>query len=63
MSKRKLRTYDKAFKLNAVNYYLASGQSYEQVSEGLGIPVGTLEEIRVKSSHLTLKRSGSSRHI
>lgn len=42
MSKRKLRTYDKAFKLNAINHYLASGQSYEEVSEGLGIPIGTL---------------------
>lgn len=42
MSHRKLRTYDKEFKLNAVNLYQASGRSYKQVAQELGIPLGTL---------------------
>lgn len=42
MSQRKIRTYDKEFKLNAVTLFLKSGDSYKQVSEGLGIPHATL---------------------
>ena len=42
MSRKKPRTYDKEFKLNAINLYLSSGRRYEQVSDELGIPVGTL---------------------
>lgn len=42
MSQRKKRIYDKDFKLNAVKLYLTSGRLYGQVSEELGIPVGTL---------------------
>ncbi len=42
MSKRKMRNYDKEFKLNAINLYLHSGRSYQQVSDELGIPAATL---------------------
>jgi transposase-like protein len=42
MSQRKLRTYDKEFKLNAIKLYLESGRSYKQISNELGIPNGTL---------------------
>ncbi|MCX6013517.1 MAG: transposase [Chloroflexi bacterium] len=42
MSQRKLRVYDKEFKLNAVKLYLNSGMSYKHISEELGIPVATL---------------------
>ena len=42
MSRKKPRTYDKEFKLNAINLYLSSGRAYEQVSDEVGIPVGTL---------------------
>lgn len=42
MVKRKFRTYDKEFKLNAINLYLSSNRSYKQVSEELGLPSGTL---------------------
>jgi transposase-like protein len=42
MSQRKARAYDKEFKLNAVKLYLTSGKPYEEVSNKLGIPVGTL---------------------
>lgn len=42
MNKRKFRKYDKEFKINAVNLYLKSGRSYEQVAEELGIPGATL---------------------
>jgi transposase len=42
MSERKLRTYDKEFKLNAVNLYLSSGRTYKHVSEALGVPTATL---------------------
>jgi transposase-like protein len=42
MSKRKLRTYDKEFKLNAVKLYQASERSYKQVADELGIPQATL---------------------
>lgn len=42
MSHRKMRSYDKEFKLNAVKLYIESGQSFKQVSEELGIPSATL---------------------
>lgn len=42
MNKRKLRTYDKEFKLNAVKLYQASERSYKQVADELGIPQATL---------------------
>jgi transposase len=42
MNQRTVRVYDREFKLNAINLYLTSGRSYEQVSDELGIPVGTL---------------------
>jgi transposase-like protein len=43
MSKRKImRSYDKEFKLNAVNLYLQSDRSYQQVGNELGIPAATL---------------------
>lgn len=42
MSQRKVRTYDKEFKLNAVKLYLESGRGYKRISEELGIPTGTL---------------------
>lgn len=42
MSRKKARTYDKEFKLNAINLYLSSDRPYDQVSDELGIPVGTL---------------------
>ncbi len=42
MNNRKVRVYDKEFKLNAVQLYLTSGRNYPQVSREIGIPVGTL---------------------
>jgi transposase len=39
---RKIRAYDKEFKLNAVKLYKESGRSLSQVSEELGIPSATL---------------------
>ena len=42
MSNKRVRTYDKEFKLNAVRLYLTSGKSYPEVSGELGIPAGTL---------------------
>jgi len=42
MSQRKLRKYDKEFKINAVKLYLESGRSSKQISEELGIPNVTL---------------------
>jgi transposase len=42
MSERKVRNYDKEFKLNAVALYKESGRSYKQISEELGIPPSTL---------------------
>jgi transposase-like protein len=42
MNKRKLRTYDKDFKLNAVKLYLANDKPYEQISQELGVPTATL---------------------
>ncbi|EKD73053.1 MAG: hypothetical protein ACD_45C00473G0007 [uncultured bacterium] len=35
MSKNKPRTYDKEFKLNAINLYLTRGRTYDQVSDEL----------------------------
>lgn len=37
MKERKLRVYDKEFKLNAVKLFLESGKSYKKISEDLGI--------------------------
>jgi transposase len=42
MNKRKLRKYDKEFKINAVNLYLKGDRSYEQIGDELGIPGATL---------------------
>lgn len=42
MNKRKVRKYDKEFKINAVNLYLKGSRSYDQVGEELGIPGATL---------------------
>ncbi len=42
MKERKIRLYDKEFKINAVKLYLESGESYKKVSENLGIPCPTL---------------------
>jgi len=42
MNKRKVRTYDKEFKQNAVNLYLKNNKSYDEVGEKLGIPGSTL---------------------
>jgi transposase-like protein len=42
MGKRKMRNYDKEFKLNAVNLYLQSGRSYQQIGDELGVPAATL---------------------
>jgi transposase len=42
MNQRKVRAYDKEFKLNAVNFYLKSGKTYKEVSDELGVPTGTL---------------------
>jgi transposase-like protein len=42
MSKRKIRNYDKEFKLNAVKLYLQGGRTYQQIGDELGIPAATL---------------------
>ena len=42
MSQRKVRKYDKEFKLNAIKLYLESGRTSKQISEELGIPTPTL---------------------
>ena len=42
MAIRKIRTYDKEFKLNAVSLYESKGISVKQISDDLGIPLGTL---------------------
>jgi transposase-like protein len=42
MNKRRLRSYDKEFKLNAIKLYLSGNRSYKQVSEELGVPLATL---------------------
>lgn len=42
MSKKKLRSYDKEFKLNAIKLYIESGRSYRQIGDELGIPEATL---------------------
>ena len=42
MKERKVRVYDKEFKLNAIQLYLTSGRNYLQVSREIGILVGTL---------------------
>ncbi len=42
MRKREKRTYDREFKLNAVNLYLKSERSYKEVGDELGVPHNTL---------------------
>jgi transposase len=42
MRKRKVRKYDKEFKLNAVNLCLAHNRSYKEIAKDLGVPVSTL---------------------
>ena len=42
MNQRKTRTYDKEFKLNAVNLCLTSNRGYSEIAKDLGVPVSTL---------------------
>ena len=42
MKERKLRAYDKEFKINSVKLYLESDRTYPEISSELGIPTGTL---------------------
>lgn len=42
MKQRKLRVYDKEFKLNAIKLYLEGDRSYNEVSKELGLPATTL---------------------
>lgn len=42
MKNRKVRTYDKEFKLNAVKLYQTRDRSYKQIADELGIPQATL---------------------
>jgi transposase len=42
IKEKKVRIYDKEFKLNAVQLYLTSGGTYPKISNELGIPIGTL---------------------
>ena len=42
MSQRKVRKYDKEFKLSAVKLYIESGRTFKQISDELGIPTATL---------------------
>jgi transposase-like protein len=42
MKRRKLRVYDKEFKLNAIKLYMEGNRSYDEISQELGIPSTTL---------------------
>lgn len=42
MSKQKIRSYDKEFKKSAINLYLNSDRSYDDMGKELGIPGSTL---------------------
>lgn len=42
MSQRKVRRYDKEFKINAVNLCLSSNKGYGDISKSLGVPTSTL---------------------
>lgn len=42
MEERKLRTYDKEFKRNAVRLHIEEGRSIRQLCEELGVPHATL---------------------
>jgi transposase len=42
MSQRKVRKYDKEFKLNAINLCLSSNRGYIEISKDLGVPSSTL---------------------
>ncbi len=39
-----MRTYDKDFKINAVNLYKSSGHSLKTIAEELGLAVSTLSQ-------------------
>lgn len=42
MNQRKVRSYDKEFKQNAVNHFLRNNASCDKVGEELGVPASTL---------------------
>lgn len=42
MNERKIRKYDKEFKLNAVNLCLKAHRPYSEIAKDLGIPTSTL---------------------
>lgn len=39
-----MRTYDKDFKINAVNLYKSSGRSLKTIAEELGLAISTLSQ-------------------
>lgn len=39
-----MRTYDKDFKINAVNLYKGSGRSLKKIAEELGLAISTLSQ-------------------
>ena len=41
MTKRKLRAYDREFKLNAIKLYQENNKTIEQISQELGLPSNT----------------------
>lgn len=42
MGQRKVRKYDKEFKINAVNLCLTSNRGYIEIAKDLGVPSSTL---------------------
>jgi transposase len=40
-----MRTYDKDFKMNAVNLYKSSGRSLKTIAEELGLAISTLSQL------------------
>ena len=42
MRGRKIRTYDKEFKVNAVKLCLTSSRSYSEIAKDLGVPISKL---------------------
>jgi transposase len=55
MRKKKVRNYDKEFKLNVINLFLKREKTYKQLSEELGVPEKTL----ISWVHLHKKSGGS----
>jgi len=59
MSHRKVRTYDKEFKLNAIKLYIESGRTYKEIGDELGIPPSNEKDTSCSTCRFAVTKSNT----